>query len=75
MARAKTPLPVPLSPRSRIVASLAAVLKAMSRAARIARLVGLQIDLGHDRANLLFQVLDVRLQPPHLRDAVETRRS
>ena len=35
------------------------------------RLIGLQIDLGQDRPNLLFQLLDLRLQPPHPRDAIK----
>ena len=74
MARARTPLPVPLSPRNRIVASLAAVLKATSRASRIWRLVGLQIGLGHDRADLLLEFFDLRLQPPQLRDPLQDQR-
>jgi len=42
--------------------SLAAVLKATSRLAHF-RLGGLQVGLGHDGADLLLQLLDVRLEP------------
>ena len=39
------------------------------------RLLGLQVDFGHDAADLLFQLLDVRLQPPHMGDAIQHVRS
>ena len=35
------------------------------------RRLGLQVDLGHHAADLLFELLDVRLQPPHVGYALQ----
>ena len=46
MARAMTPLPVPLSPRMRMVASLVATCLARSTACRIAVIFAVQVNAG-----------------------------
>ena len=62
-ARASKPLPVPLSPRSRSVASLPAAFSATSSACRMAGSAGLEVGLRHHGADLLLQLRHVRLQP------------
>jgi hypothetical protein len=55
----------------KIVASVAAVMKATSRASRHGRFLGLQVDFGHDAADLLFELFDMRLEPPDVGNPVQ----
>ncbi len=62
MARARTPLPVPLSPRIRIGRLAGRRLEGQVERLLLHRLLRLQVRLRHNRADLVFQFVHLRLQ-------------
>ena len=73
MARAKTPLPVPLSPRIKTTASVGRHLAALLQNRADLRVLALERKLGHFDPDLLLQVGDLALQGPHALESLEDR--